>query len=138
MATITENLHVNRAQAFAPKEEGWSETIKMTFDGEIDGMVTDKETGVKKQEKVNYISVFVSEIIKAMCESDANLSAFLSAKKHDEKVTLVAMMLADADITIESTFVEEEQKYIRTITNIVVPPAMMTRVNNALDKLFGF
>lgn len=137
MATIKFENGVRNARVFDAKEEGWSETISLTIDGEIDGYTFNEETGEKELTKVNQISVFVPEVIKAL-SVNPDLAAFLTAKKKEERLLILPVLLAGAKMKHTSEHIEAEKKMLREIESISVSDVMMSRIQKALDQLFGF
>lgn len=128
---------VNRAQIFAPKEEGWSESVNISLNEDIDGYVINKETGEKELAKVNHISVFIGDIIKVM-SSNPSIGAFFAAKSKDEKIILLPVLLAGAKIEYTREHIEEDKNFLTVITSITISDAMLARIEKALDALLGF
>lgn len=137
MAATAYSLNVISAQVFEPKEENWSETVNVKFTEEVDGYVVDEKKG-KVLTKVKNVSFFIGDIIKALCAANGDVAAFLAAKKHDEKVRLIPMLLAASVLNLEVEVKEDEQKAFHTALDITVNDAMQQRITKALDALFGF
>lgn len=137
MAAIKINSSVRSARVFAPKEEGWSETVAIVMADEFDGYQFSEETGEKMLVQTNQVSVFISEIIKVL-SLNADLSAFLTAKTREERVQLLPVLMAGSKIKMSREHLEDEKKFITVIEEIVVSDVMMARVQKALDQLFGF
>lgn len=137
MATIKLESVINRSMVFNEKEEGWSKTISLTLSTEVDGYTFNEETGEKELVNVNQISFFVPEVIKAL-SVNADVAAFLTAKDKDERYKLLPVLLAGAKMKHTSEHIEAEKKMLREIESITVSDVMMSRIQKALDQLFGF
>lgn len=138
MGAIKIKSCVKQATVFQPKEEGWSETIDIRLNEEIDGYQFNEETGEKELTKVNHVSVFIGDIISAMCTDDSSISAFFAAKNREEKCKLIPVLLAGAHIEFNREHIENDKKIITDITKVVITDAMKERINRALDALLGF
>lgn len=125
------------ARVFDAKEDGWSETVALTLPEEIDGYVVDQETGEKKLDKVNQVSFFIGQVIKALA-TDADVSAFLTAKSREERIQLLPVLLAGATVTMTSEHDKANNKFLRELPQIAVSEQNKTRIARALDQLFGF
>lgn len=137
MATIKVKSNVKRVTVFAPKEEGWSESVNINLSTPIEGYQFNEETGDKELTQVDAVSVFIGDVIKALCEN-ASLAAFCAAKSKEDKVKLIPVLLAGADIQITREHIESEKKYVTTIEKITVSDLMLARIEKALDALLGF
>lgn len=138
MATISMSSAVTRAQVFESKEEGWSETVNLTLAAPIEGMKINPETQLKEKGEVNSVSVFIGDVIKALCNGDAGVSAFLAAKNREEKLKLVPMLVANAEIDFDREYFEDENEYHTTLNKIVINENIKKLIDNALEKLFMF
>lgn len=137
MATIKLESVINRSMVFNEKEEGWSKTISLTLSTEVDGYQFNDETGEKELVKTNQLSFFVPEVIKAL-SVNADVAAFLTAKSKEERETLLPVLLAGSKMKHTAEHLTDEKKMLRVIEEIVISDVMMTRVQKALDQLFGF
>lgn len=132
------NSTVSRAHVFSPKEEGWSEQVSLYLNDAIQGYRVD-ENGVKtKVDDVNYISVFIGDVTKALCAADAQVAAFLSAKPKEDKIKLIPMLVNNAEIEFEREFVEADEEYHTNVTKIHVSSDIKPLITNALTSLFSF
>lgn len=129
---------VTRAQVFDPKEEGWSESVNLNLAAPIEGMRINPDTQIKERAEVNSVSVFIGEVIKALCAGDSSVAAFLAAKSKEDKVKLIPMLVANAEIDFTREYVEAENEYHTTIEKIIVSDSIKALINNALEKLFSF
>lgn len=126
------------AQVFNPKEDGWSESVNVVLADDIDGYAINPETQLKEAGQVNHFSVFIGDVVKALSASDASVAAFLSAKTHAQKVTLVPMLLANAELKFTREHNEAEKKYITELLEIKVAENIKILIDKALADLFGF
>lgn len=137
MAALRFAMCAKRAQVFAPKEEGWSESVSISLPEEIDGYAINQDTGEKELTKVNTISVFIGDVIKAMA-NNPSVSAFLTAKSREEKIQIIPVLLAGAKVEYTREHLESEKQFITVITNITMTDMMLARIEKALDALLGF
>lgn len=137
MSAVKHSTCAKRAQVFAPKEEGWSESVSINFNEEIDGYVINEETGEKELTKVSSLSVFIGDVIKAMA-NNPSVSAFLTAKSREEKIIILPVLLAGAKVEYIREHIESEKKFITELLNITLTDMMLARIEKALDALLGF
>lgn len=130
------SLSALRAQVFEPQTEGWSESVSISFNEEIDGYLIDKETGEKKEAKVKHLSVFIGDVIKALA-TNASVAAFLAAKSRDDKKKLIPVLLAGAKVDFNRTHDDKEHEWITDNIVITISDAMLARIEKSLDSLFG-
>lgn len=137
MAAVKFESTIKRAPIFEAKEDGWSETVDITFEDKCDGYVFNKETGEKEFTKVNHLSFFTSELIKVLSE-DSDIAGFLAAKTHNERLKLLPVLLSGAKIIIILEHDGTNKKMLHSVERVILTEAMMTRIQKALDELFGF
>lgn len=138
MAANEMSVVVRMAQVFNPKEEGWSETVNMVMTTEFEGMVQNKETGLKEKTDVNRVSVFIGDVVRGLAAADASVAAFLAAKSHDEKVKLIPMLLSNSTVKMTREFDEDENEFITEIVEITIADQFLTMIREAIAKLFAF
>lgn len=137
MAAIKIESELRFARVFNPKEEGWSESMNLTLVAPVAGYEVNKETGEKVAGQVDAVSFFIGDVVKALSH-DADVSAFLVAKTKEERLQLLPVLLAGAKMIHTAEDIADEKKMLRNIEKIVITPVMLSRVQKALDQLFGF
>lgn len=138
MAAVNFELVSRMAQVFNPREDGWSESVKLTFNGEIDGFIVNPDTQVKEAGRVNHISVFIGEVVRGLCAADATVAAFLAAKSHEQKLQLVPMLLSNAKVKFTRELDAENNQYITEIESIHISEQFLQMIAKALADLFKF
>lgn len=138
MSMLKTKSSATRVAIFAPKEEGWSESVNINLSTPVEGYKVNEETGEKELTEVDSISFFIGDVIKCLASSDSNVGAFLTAKCREEKLKIIPVLMAGAEVEHTSDHVVKDKKILRELTKITLTAANLERINKALDSLFGF
>lgn len=132
--SFTETLKVCNAKIFPSEEDGVGATIKFTFTSSFDGYRVNRETHLKEKVKLNYVSFFLSEVIKKLA-SDFIVGSWLKTKDADALSTLLPVVLMGS--TCKINFAEDvaETKMLKELNSITLPQEFTEKMKTSVLDL---